>query len=101
MRRNICDQTSAEYRPGAPSHPRPDERYRGALGDDEAAVRSSLRGGSGHRQGGRSGAASWQGFEGGGGLFAIEGSPESPKPADGEPSETEPVPLPDPQGTQN
>jgi hypothetical protein len=29
--------------------------------------------------------------EGGGGLFAIEGSPETPKPADGEPSETEPV----------
>jgi hypothetical protein len=39
--------------------------------------------------------------EGGGGLFAIEGSPESPKPADGEPSETEPVPLADPQGTQS
>jgi hypothetical protein len=28
----------------------------------------------------------------------IEGSPESPKPADGEPSETEPVPLADPAG---
>jgi hypothetical protein len=38
-------------------------------------------------------------FEGGGGLFAIEGFPESPKPANGEPSETEPVPLADPQGS--
>ena len=37
--------------------------------------------------------------EGSGGLFARD-LPKARKPADGEPSETEPVPLADPQGTK-
>jgi hypothetical protein len=37
--------------------------------------------------------------EGGGGLFAIRDLPNARKPANGEPSGTEPGPLADPQGT--